>query len=159
MGFLVDLSKLHSNEKFYVTIAFFIFLAEQNMKNIAFCFGVAIMVILLNACSVGQDSVDSHIDSHTKKYLPQNRDELLALVRDNSVNLGDIDTSKITDMRLLFDGSERVGFSGIENWNTSNVVDMSNMFSSARFFNHNIKCVECIKSQKYASNVFWCDFV
>ena len=94
------------------------------MKNIVLIFGAIIMAIAFNACGIAQDS---HIDSstsnailsdssanqkadstptnptiYTKKYLPKNRAELVALINDTSVNLAEIDTSKITDMSFLF---------------------------------------------------------
>ena len=75
-----------------------------------------------------------------KKYTPETREELRALCDDLSVNLGDIDTSKITDMSDLFHGvfedgerEVRTDFSGIETWNVSNVKNMSNMFCHCDF--------------------------
>ena len=62
------------------------------------------------------------------KYSPKTYDELKELVENESVNLGDIDTSAIDDMSSLFDGSTRKDFSGIEKWDTSSVEDMSDMF-------------------------------
>ncbi|TLD83098.1 BspA family leucine-rich repeat surface protein [Helicobacter trogontum] len=44
----------------------------------------------------------THIYANTFKYHPKNKQELLKLIRDNNVYLGDIDTSKITDMSGLF---------------------------------------------------------
>ena len=71
------------------------------------------------------------------KYLPVTKEELLKLCRDESIYLGDIDTSKITDMRGLFKGDYcnryNRDFSGIESWNVSNVTDMSWMFSDSSF--------------------------
>lgn len=72
------------------------------------------------------------------KYNPKSKDELVELISDESVNLGDIDTSAITDMNALFQGSDREDFSGIEKWDTSNVTDMMDMFNCAEHFNHNI---------------------
>ena len=70
------------------------------------------------------------------KYHPVTKEELLKLCRDESVYLGDIDTSKITDMSCLFDGFfdcyDR-DLSGIELWDVSNVTDMSGMFSCSSF--------------------------
>ena len=70
------------------------------------------------------------------KYHPKTKEELLKLCRNESVYLGDIDTSKITDMSCLFDGVfdcyDR-DFSGIELWDVSNVTDMSSMFSCSSF--------------------------
>ncbi|HEG5033987.1 TPA: BspA family leucine-rich repeat surface protein, partial [Campylobacter coli] len=36
------------------------------------------------------------------KYTPKTKEELQALVEDESIYLGDIDTSEITDMSYLF---------------------------------------------------------
>lgn len=76
-----------------------------------------------------------------KKYQPKTRDELVKLVRNLSINLGDIDTSEITDMSFLFvdkDSLEppiRSDFSGIETWDTSKVTSMAYMFSRCTDFN------------------------
>ena len=48
------------------------------------------------------------------KYIPETKVELEKLVNDLSVNLGDIDTSKITDMAGLFYLTKRTDFSGLE---------------------------------------------
>ena len=69
------------------------------------------------------------------KYKPNTRAELKKLVNDESIYLGDIDTSLITDMSFLFGNSKRKDFSGIEKWNVSGVLDMSGMFYEARSFN------------------------
>ena len=55
------------------------------------------------------------------KYKPSTKTELQELVKDESVYLGDIDTSLITDMSNLFDRSNvyRRDFSGIESWDVS----------------------------------------
>ncbi|RDU61728.1 hypothetical protein CQA53_09830 [Helicobacter didelphidarum] len=114
-------------------------------------------------------SVDSQvqqsqvIESH--QYHPQNRDELVKLVRDESINLSDIDTSKITNMAWIFSSitkkscesiknnidewidlkscintaGNRKNFQGIETWNVSNVATMEGMFAwSESQFNENI---------------------
>ncbi|OBV29980.1 hypothetical protein BKN38_05680 [Helicobacter sp. CLO-3] len=72
------------------------------------------------------------------KYTPKTNEDLAKLAQDESIYLGDIDTSAITDMSWLFQGSERKDFSGIETWDTSSVTNMSGMFASAEFFNHPI---------------------
>ncbi len=72
------------------------------------------------------------------KYSPKSKEELEKLVNNESVNLGDIDTSAIDDMSELFQGSKRTDFSGIENWDTSNVENMDSLFCDAKYFNHNI---------------------
>ncbi|MEI0525916.1 BspA family leucine-rich repeat surface protein [Brachyspira murdochii] len=72
------------------------------------------------------------------KYKPQTLKELYKLTENENIYLGDIDTSLIKDMSGLFSGSKRKDFSGIETWDTSNVVNMNSMFSFASNFNHNI---------------------
>ena len=88
------------------------------------------------------------------KYKPKDKEELKALIADNNIYLGDIDTSLITDMSMLFDkpnfscfeGSYneyenynvRIYFSGIEKWDTSNVITMKSMFHNIKNFNINI---------------------
>ena len=71
------------------------------------------------------------------KYHPETKEELLKLCRDESVYLGDIDTSKITDMSKLFIGNDEIeysrDFSGIELWDVSNVTNMSCMFYESSF--------------------------
>ena len=71
------------------------------------------------------------------KYSPKTKMRLKELVEDNSVYLGDIDTSNIIDMKELFRDSKRVDFSGIEKWDTSKVKTMKHMFAYS-CFNHNI---------------------
>lgn len=72
------------------------------------------------------------------KYKPNTKEALILLVNNNRVKLGNIDTSKITDMSALFMESKRSDFSGIESWDVSNVKDMSSMFQDAENFNKNI---------------------
>ncbi len=62
-----------------------------------------------------------------KPYCPETKEELRELIADPKVNLGDIDTSQITDMSNLFHGIDRLDCSGVETWDTSNVKDMSNI--------------------------------
>ena len=72
------------------------------------------------------------------KYQPETKEELIQLVNNKKIQLGEIDTSKITDMSKLFENSMRNNFTGIENWNVSNVKNMSDMFHMAVYFNQNI---------------------
>lgn len=79
-----------------------------------------------------------------KKYHPKSKIELRRLILDEEVELGEIDTSKITDMSHLFEptlsGGDQARFfyEGIESWDVSNVTDMSYMFCYARNFNADI---------------------
>lgn len=73
------------------------------------------------------------------KYSPETKEELHDLCNDLTVNLRDIDTSKITDMSKLFFFSERKDFSGIETWDVSNVKDMSHMFHGKSLTNIDFK--------------------
>ena len=78
-------------------------------------------------------------------YRPLNKDFLRSLVRDCRVDLGDIDTSKITDMSNLFLSTnfaenlrENSTYKGIEKWNTSSVTNMNYMFANCEYFNQDI---------------------
>ncbi len=70
-----------------------------------------------------------------KAYKPAHIDELRTLVRDENISLADIDTSAITDMSHLFENSQRTDFSGISEWDVSNVTNMESMFCGASNFN------------------------
>ncbi|MFY4691267.1 BspA family leucine-rich repeat surface protein [Campylobacter jejuni] len=72
------------------------------------------------------------------KFTPETKEELQALVKDQSIYLGDIDTSKITDMSCLFSWTTRKDFSGIEKWDVSNVENMAHMFAGCKTFNQDI---------------------
>ena len=104
------------------------------MKKVGFAL-LAIMVFNLSS---------SYADSQ-HKYFPKTREELKAFVQDESINLGEIDTSAITDMAKLFEGSTRQNFSGIESWDTSKVKYMEYMFSKAKSFNQNINAWDVSK--------------
>ncbi|EEU7470606.1 BspA family leucine-rich repeat surface protein, partial [Campylobacter jejuni] len=69
------------------------------------------------------------------KFTPETKEELKTLVKGEAIHLGDIDTSKITDMSELFLYSKRKDFSGIEKWDVSNVKDMDSMFAGCKTFN------------------------
>nr|WP_233702262.1 DUF285 domain-containing protein [Helicobacter felis] len=85
-----------------------------------------------------------------KKYRPQSKEELKKLVADESVHLGEIDISQITDLSFVFShatgGYEddkvkpftRQNFEGLETWDTSHVTNMKAMFYKAIHFNHDI---------------------
>ncbi len=79
--------------------------------------------------------VERKIVNNKTRYYPKTKDELRSLVRAESLNLGDIDTSAITDMSELFAWWWRKDFSGIESWDVSSVTDMSGMFRNCKNFN------------------------
>ena len=68
---------------------------------------------------------------------PKDKDELIQIIEDTikkegrHCNLNFIDTSLITDMCELFDGSDFDG--DISEWDTSNVTDMWAMFYNSSF--------------------------
>ncbi|WP_147288346.1 BspA family leucine-rich repeat surface protein [Helicobacter anseris] len=82
------------------------------------------------------------------KYFPKDKEELIALVADESIKLDEIDVSKIKDMSYLFCRSDwdecknsakkRKNFKGIEKWDTSNVENMAGMFYDNKKFNEPI---------------------
>ena len=77
------------------------------------------------------------------KYHPKTKQELIKLVNDKRIYLGNIDTSAITDMSNLFSiikdsryiENNREEFTGIEDWDTSNVTKMDGMFAWCEKFN------------------------
>lgn len=88
------------------------------------------------------------------KYQPKNTIELEVLLSDESIYLGDIDTSLITDMSCLFANDigakcpNRKDFSGISKWDVSNVENMSSMFCLCKDFNESIGCWDVRKVEK-----------
>ncbi|OBV28716.1 hypothetical protein BKN38_06305 [Helicobacter sp. CLO-3] len=134
----------------------------QNLKMLAFI-AIAALGLMFSACNIFSNNAANTnplTDKSKHKYHPQNRDELVELLNDESIKLDTIDTSKITDMSLLFadtssyrcdkllkiglksymrkcenTADERKDFSGIETWDVSNVIDMSAMFYEAHSFN------------------------
>ena len=88
------------------------------------------------------------------KYHPKTKDELQELIENESIYLGDIDTSAITDMSYLFirerkkidscgtafqyETTKRKNFSGMGKWDTSNVTDMRGLFYNLKNFNEDI---------------------
>ena len=103
-----------------------------------------------NLCIVGivrsEDEISDELKNlfqiqkgeNMSKYAPQNREELDELIKEESISLGNIDVSNITEMDSLFENSTRQDFSGIENWDTSNVTTMLSMFNGCEHFNADI---------------------
>ena len=104
------------------------FYKEKGMKRVYFLNVLLVLLIVFTMAGCKK----------TYKYNPETKEELKALVDNKSISLGDIDTSKITDMSELFMESFRDDFTGIEKWNVSNVDNMSCMFLYARKFNGDI---------------------
>ena len=75
----------------------------------------------------------------TGKHKPRSKKELIELL-DMGIQLplDKIDTSCITDMEGLFKDSKSRDFTGLETWDTSNVVTMKSMFANAEYFDHDI---------------------
>ncbi|HFU2590663.1 TPA: BspA family leucine-rich repeat surface protein, partial [Campylobacter jejuni] len=73
------------------------------------------------------------------RHIPKDKAELVELVEDKKIYLGDIDISNITNFRNLFKKSKRKDFSGIETWDVSKVTNMDSCFEDAKYFNHNIQ--------------------
>ena len=74
----------------------------------------------------------------THTFTPKSKAELQELIKDDSVYLGDIDTSAVTDMSFLFENPNRKDFSGISSWDVSKVENMNFMFFEQHNFNENL---------------------
>ena len=79
--------------------------------------------------------INKDTGNHYYNYYPKTKDELdelldkLIIERGNNADLNDIDTSEITNMDRMFQGSN---FNGdISNWDVSNVKDMYCMFTGS----------------------------
>ncbi|MBD5164479.1 BspA family leucine-rich repeat surface protein [Helicobacter sp.] len=147
-------------------------------------FFIFVMIILcaLVAC-YWLDSFES-IDKNTNfspnhKYFPENRVELVCLLRNESILLNEINTSKVIDMSFLFCNVEgeslnifqefgdrasfnlqnnagtRKNFAGIETWDTSNVEDMTGMFAMQTTFNQDISRWNTSKVKSMAGMFFY----
>lgn len=90
------------------------------------------------------------------KYQPKNTLELEVLLSDESIYLGDIDTSLITDMSDLFAWTWRKDFSRISNWNVSKIKDMSSMFCLCTDFNEPIGCWDVRKVENMDRMLEYC---
>ena len=87
----------------------------------------------------------------TYLYHPKTKEELKAVAQNLKVRLGDIDVSHITDMGALFKDSKRKDFSGIEEWNVSQVKNMKAMFADTELFNQPLDSwdVSRVKDMRY----------
>ena len=94
------------------------------------------------------------VEAYYSTYTPKTKEELRELVNNLSINLGDIDTSKITNMSYLFHNTPRTDFSGIENWDVSKVRDMAYMFQYATSFNQDLSKWDVSKVESMAFMFF-----
>lgn len=90
------------------------------------------------------DKVVEHAALFSKPRKPNNKEELIILIKKNverygnCVDLNDVDTSNITNMSGLF--SDVPNFNGkISSWNVSNVTDMRGMFNGCKLFNKSLR--------------------
>ena len=101
------------------------------------------------------------------KYKPKTKQELEKLVYTDGIKLYDVDTSLITDMSELFYKSSRKDFEGIEDWDVSNVEDMSYMFAYMSYdsfesrskakFNHNLNNWNVSKVKHMSFIFYYCN--
>ena len=98
------------------------------------------------------------IKKSSYNYFPKTKEELKDIInqliedRGNKGNFNDIDTSEITDMSDLFSGMEK--FNGdISGWNVSNVKYMTYMFHLCKSFNCDISNWD-VSNIKYNKEIF-----
>jgi len=78
------------------------------------------------------------------KYIPENKSDLMILVKKfivkqgDNADLSDIDTHRIKDMSYLFYDERSIKNINISNWDTSNVTNMEGMFYNCYKFNSDI---------------------
>ncbi|AAP77327.1 BspA family leucine-rich repeat surface protein [Helicobacter hepaticus] len=80
---------------------------------------------------------------------PKNKMKLQKLVKLKKQYLGDIDISNIKDLSFLFEDVDRNDFAGIENWDTSKVTTMQDMFRYSNF-NENISTWDTSKVKNFS---------
>ena len=121
----------------------------QNLKMFKNLVLACLFALMLDSSL--QASTNPITDTSKHIYHPQNRDELVELLRDENIKLDTIDTSKITDMGFLFANTSdkicKTAAQGVEPYtqnckNTaskrkdfSGIETMNNMFNIAESFN------------------------
>ncbi|HEF3493069.1 TPA: BspA family leucine-rich repeat surface protein, partial [Campylobacter coli] len=113
----------------------------------------------LNAAKSKKKSLDGLFKitkSKGVRHTPKDKDELVELVEDKNIYLGDIDISNITNFKNLFKKSKRKDFGGIETWDVSKVTNMDSCFENARYFNHNIQSWNVSKVKSMESMFYGC---
>ena len=95
----------------------------------------------INKYIVERLHINKDTGNHHYNYYPTTKNELKELIdkfieeRGYNANLNDIDTSEITDMSYMFSNSK---FNGdISGWNVSNVKDIGRMFQYSEFIGEN----------------------
>ncbi|MDY5050638.1 MAG: BspA family leucine-rich repeat surface protein [Candidatus Mucispirillum faecigallinarum] len=81
---------------------------------------------------------DLYLNRVNGKYAPKNRYELNILLNNEKVTLDEIDISYLSNLDNVFKNSKRQNYKGIEQWDTSKIVSMKNMFLNAEYFNEDI---------------------
>lgn len=140
------------------------------------------IVVFVIAVSLDESSATNNKNTNfnrNHKYFPENRVELVCLLRNESILLNEINTSKVIDMSFLFCNVEgeslnifqefgdrasfnlqnnagtRKNFAGIETWDTSNVEDMTGMFAMQTTFNRDISRWDTSKVRSMAGMFFY----
>lgn len=136
-----------------------------------------VIAVLPNESSATNNNNTNFNRNH--KYFPENRIELVCLLRNESILLNEINTSKVIDMSFLFCNVEgeslnifqefgdrasfnlqnnagtRKNFAGIETWDTSNVEGMTGMFAMQTTFNRDISRWDTSKVRSMAGMFFY----
>ena len=83
------------------------------------------------------------------KYRPDTLEELKKLVDNPEVKLYEIDTTKILSLNSLFKDSTRTDWTGIEQWNVSNITDFRNCFKNCQTFNEDLSKWNTRRGKKF----------
>ncbi|EJS6994654.1 DUF285 domain-containing protein, partial [Campylobacter coli] len=114
----------------------------------------------LNAAKSKKKSLDGLFKitkSKGVRHTPKNKNELVKLVKNRNIYLGDIDISNITNFKNLFKKSKRKDFGGIETWDVSKVTNMDSCFEDAKYFNHNIQSWNVSKVKSMENMFYGCE--
>ena len=95
-------------------------------------------------------------DKKQLKILVHCLDDSVDKTKPQLISLSKIDTSKVTNMKALFYKSDREDFTGIEEWDVSNVTGFELCFAQCRTFNAPIeKWGDKIKNARTFEKMFW----
>lgn len=90
-------------------------------------------------------------------FIPLTSFELKVLVEIEQVNLGQIDLSYIKSLAKLFFDTNRTDFSGIEQWDTSKINDMSRLFVGLKDFKADLSKWNVSSVKNFASMFADCE--